>query len=194
MGRDDKRERLLAAAAAVFAERDFHRVQVSDVAQRAGVGKGTVYLYFPTKDDLHRAALEASLDGIRVEVEAAVAAEAPVEVTLRKIVLAVLRFFWKRQHLLTVIQRYEHGNGRRTNLRRQKIVQAIEDVLARHRIAGNKAERHLAAACLLGMARAAILEHGVRERPDGVSRRLIDAFLHGHSVAGRARVAQRGAA
>src|SRR5512132_4421443 len=119
MARDDKRGRLLAAAAAVFAERDFHQVQVSDVAERAGVGKGTVYLYFPTKDDLHRAALEASLDGIRLEVLSAVAAEAPVEETLRKIVLAVLRFFWKRQHLLTVVQRYEHANGRRALLRRE---------------------------------------------------------------------------
>jgi len=31
------RDRILAAATAVFAERDFHRVQVSDVAVRAGV-------------------------------------------------------------------------------------------------------------------------------------------------------------
>src|SRR5678815_3264832 len=118
MARDDKRERLLVAAAAVFAERDFHQVQVSDVAERAGVGKGTVYLYFPTKDDLHRAALEASLEPIGSEVDAAVGGTAAVDVTLRLIVLAVLRFFWKRQHLLTVIQRYEHGNGRRARYRR----------------------------------------------------------------------------
>jgi AcrR family transcriptional regulator len=193
MARDDKRERLLTAAAAVFAERDFHQVQVSDVAERAGVGKGTVYLYFPTKDDLHRAALEASLDGIRVEVEAAVSADAPVEVSLRQIVLAVLRFFWKRQHLLTVIQHYEHGkNGRRANLRRQRVVRAVEDVLARHRLGGSKSERHLAAAFLLGMARAAILEHAAGDRPDAVSRRLVDMFLHG--IGGRLRLSQRGAA
>ena len=192
MARDDKRERLLNAAAAVFAERDFHQVQVSDVAERAGVGKGTVYLYFPTKDDLHRAALEASLDGIRVEVEAAVAGEAPVETVLRKIVLAVLRFFWKRQHLLTVIQRYEHANGRRTNLRRERVVRAVEEVLGRHRLGGTRTERHLAAAFLLGMARAAILEHAASDRPDPVARRLVDTFLHG--IGGRARVPHRGAA
>src|SRR5262247_2003305 len=119
MASDDKRERLLAAAAAVFAERDFHRVQVSDVAERAGVGKGTVYLYFPTKDDLHRAALEASLDGLRAEVLTEAEGDEPVERTLRAMVLAVLRFFWRRQHLLTVIQRYEHAEGRRSTVRRQ---------------------------------------------------------------------------
>jgi AcrR family transcriptional regulator len=192
MARDDKRERLLTAAAAVFAERDFHQVQVSDVAERAGVGKGTVYLYFPTKDDLHRAALEASLTGIRDEVETAVAAKAPIETSLRMIVLAVLRFFWKRQHLLTVIQRYEHAGGRRTMLRRETVVRAVEDVLARHRLGGTRNERHLAAAFLLGMARAAILEHAAGDRPDPVARRLVDTFLHG--VNGRGRVPHRGVA
>jgi AcrR family transcriptional regulator len=192
MARDDKRERLLAAAAAVFAERDFHRVQVSDVAERAGVGKGTVYLYFPTKDHLHRAALEASLDGIRVEVQAAVEADAPADETLRMIVLAVLRFFWRRQHLLTVVQRYEHANGRRSALRRERVVRAVEDVLGRHRLGGTRSERHLAAAFLLGMARAAILEHAATDRPEAVSRRLVDTFLHG--IGGRTRVSHRGAA
>ena len=192
MARDDKRERLLAAAAAVFAERDFHRVQVSDVAERAGVGKGTVYLYFPTKDHLHRAALEASLVGIRTEVQTAVEAAAPAEETLRRIVLAVLRFFWRRQHLLTVVQRYEHANGRRAQLRRERVVRAVEDVLGRHRLGGTRSERHLAAAFLLGMARAAILEHAVADRPEAVARRLVDTFLHG--IGGRARVSHRGAA
>jgi AcrR family transcriptional regulator len=192
MAKDDKRERLLAAAAAVFAERDFHRVQVSDVAERAGVGKGTVYLYFPTKDDLHRAALEASLDVIRVEVDAAVAADAPVDAALRQIVLAVLRFFWRRQHLLTVIQRYEHADGRRGQLRRQRVVRAVEDVLGRERLGGSKRERRLAAAFLLGMARAAILEHAPGDRPEAVARRLVDVFLHG--IDRRGRGAQRGAA
>jgi hypothetical protein len=46
-------------------------------ASRAGVGKGTVYLYFPTKDDLHRGALEASLERVAIELEAAAAADAP---------------------------------------------------------------------------------------------------------------------
>ena len=95
MRRNDKRQRILDAATAVFAERDFHRVQVSDVATRAGVGKGTVYLYFPTKDDLHRVALEASLTRIREDIEAAAATDAPTDAVLRAIVLVLLRFFWQ---------------------------------------------------------------------------------------------------
>jgi TetR/AcrR family fatty acid metabolism transcriptional regulator len=47
-----RREAILAAAVDVFAERGFFAAQVADVASRAGVATGTVYLYFKGKDDL----------------------------------------------------------------------------------------------------------------------------------------------
>lgn len=48
----DKKTRILNAAAAQFAERPFHKVLLDDVARAAGVGKGTLYLYFASKDEL----------------------------------------------------------------------------------------------------------------------------------------------
>ncbi len=54
------RERVLAAARVVFAEHG-HEAQMDDVARRAGVGVGTVYRHFPTKEALIEAlALDAS--------------------------------------------------------------------------------------------------------------------------------------
>jgi AcrR family transcriptional regulator len=192
MRNGDKRERILAAATAVFADRDFHQVLVSEVASRAGVGKGTVYLYFPTKDDLHRGALEASLEHVAVELEEAADADEPPSDVLRRIVAVILRFFWRRQHLLTLVQRYEQRYGRRARDRRQRILGAVERVLARHRIGGAGHARHLAAAFLLGLARTAILEHGPDDRPDAVAARIVDLYLHGIGAAGARR--QRGAA
>src|SRR5207245_9272971 len=103
MSNHDKRQRILSAATTVFAERDFHRVLVSEVASRAGVGKGTVYLYFPTKDHLHRVALEASLERVAGEVERAAEADAPAEAVLRDIVVSILRVFLRRPALLTLV-------------------------------------------------------------------------------------------
>ena len=48
----DKRGRIIDAAVAVFAEKGFHAARVSDVAKRAGVADGTIYLYFKNKDDI----------------------------------------------------------------------------------------------------------------------------------------------
>jgi len=47
-----KRDAILDAATQVFAEKGFFGAQVADVARRAGVAAGTVYLYFKGKDDL----------------------------------------------------------------------------------------------------------------------------------------------
>ena len=48
----DKRHLILEAATHVFAERGFFAAQVADIARRAGIASGTVYLYFRSKDDL----------------------------------------------------------------------------------------------------------------------------------------------
>ncbi|UWE07554.1 TetR/AcrR family transcriptional regulator [Actinacidiphila bryophytorum] len=54
------RELLLAAATAEFAERGID-ASVADIARRAGVGKGTVFNHFPTKDHLLTAIVVARL-------------------------------------------------------------------------------------------------------------------------------------
>lgn len=50
MAEQDKRQALLAASRAVFARDGFHRAAVRDIAQEAGVGTGTFYLYFSSKE------------------------------------------------------------------------------------------------------------------------------------------------
>lgn len=49
---DDKRQRILAAAAKVFARKGYHGARVSEIARRADVADGTIYLYFRNKDDI----------------------------------------------------------------------------------------------------------------------------------------------
>jgi AcrR family transcriptional regulator len=49
---------ILEAARRVFAARGFHEATVEDIAEAAGVAKGTVYLYYESKRDLYFAALK----------------------------------------------------------------------------------------------------------------------------------------
>src|SRR5438132_5395519 len=49
---------ILEAARKVFAERGFHEATVDDIAEAAGVAKGTVYLYYQSKRDVYFAALK----------------------------------------------------------------------------------------------------------------------------------------
>jgi len=64
------REKVVAAAAAAFAEAGLD-AQVEDIARRAGVGVGTLYRHFPTKDALVGALAEAHFERLADTVEAA---------------------------------------------------------------------------------------------------------------------------
>jgi AcrR family transcriptional regulator len=68
------RERVIAAARAVFSEHG-REAQMDDVARQAGVGVGTVYRHFPTKDALLGALIADAFD--RVAAEARRALEEP---------------------------------------------------------------------------------------------------------------------
>jgi AcrR family transcriptional regulator len=50
-----RQEGILAAAFEVFAAHGYEAARIDDVARQAGVAKGTIYLYFPTKDRLFQA-------------------------------------------------------------------------------------------------------------------------------------------
>ena len=52
---DDKREAILAAALQLFAERGFHGTAVPLIAEKAEVGAGTIYRYFPSKEAIANA-------------------------------------------------------------------------------------------------------------------------------------------
>lgn len=49
---DDKRQRILQAAVRVFAKKGYHGAKVSEIARKADVADGTIYLYFRNKEDI----------------------------------------------------------------------------------------------------------------------------------------------
>lgn len=70
------RERLLAAAHVVFAERGLSAT-LDDVARHAGVGVGTAYRHFPNKQALASEVLEGAMQQLAVDAEAALAIADP---------------------------------------------------------------------------------------------------------------------
>jgi AcrR family transcriptional regulator len=59
--KDARPGEIVAAALACFAERGFAATRLDDVAKRAGVTKGTLYLYFANKEDLFKAVVRQSV-------------------------------------------------------------------------------------------------------------------------------------
>ena len=67
--RGDKRERILEAAVRVFAEKSFYTATVAEIAREAGVADGTIYLYFKSKDDVLRTAIDTTFAKFYQQVE-----------------------------------------------------------------------------------------------------------------------------
>ena len=84
--KDARPSEILNAALACFTERGFAATRLEDVARRAGVTKGTLYLYFRNKEDLFEAVVRQSLVPYIEGLEAAVGdASEPASVLLRRL-------------------------------------------------------------------------------------------------------------
>ncbi len=71
--KDARPGEILDAALELFVEKGFAATRLEDVAQRAGVSKGTVYLYFDSKDDLFKAVIRSGMVRAIEEAEKLVA-------------------------------------------------------------------------------------------------------------------------
>ena len=55
---EGKRDKILRAAAEIFSKKGFHQARIEDISKEAGIGKGTVYEYFSSKEALFKDMLE----------------------------------------------------------------------------------------------------------------------------------------
>src|SRR6516165_6365964 len=84
--KEDRPGEILAAALACFAERGFAATRLEEVAARAGITKGTLYLYFPSKEELFKAVVRSALLPTIEHLEAEAAAEGSTVELFRKFV------------------------------------------------------------------------------------------------------------
>jgi AcrR family transcriptional regulator len=86
--KDARPAEILDAALAVFAEKGYAATRMDDIAQRAGVTKGTIYLYFESKDAVFRSLVQES---IGATIEGVTAAAARFEGSAADLLRMVLR-------------------------------------------------------------------------------------------------------
>ena len=176
-------EKILAAAARLFAAHHFHEARMEDIAESAGVGKGTLYRYFQDKEELYMALLTRAADQVTERVRTA--AEVPgARAKLEAVVGAILDYFAEHPHLLDVIQHAEVMRGPDAELpwqrARHESARVVERIFEEAARAGefHIEEPHLSAILLLGSLRSVIRWGDGRRGPELV-RRIVDQFLHG---------------
>ena len=109
------RQLLLAAAADEFAERGLD-ASVADIARRAGVGKGTVFRHFATKDDLLAAIVLDRIDALNAVGERLLDAADPGAALLEFLTVAAHQ---RQQRDLSFLQEAGELNAEVTRVRAQ---------------------------------------------------------------------------
>jgi TetR/AcrR family transcriptional regulator len=109
--KEERRQSILRAAREVFFRDGFHRATVDDVAERAEVSKGTVYLYFESKETILARLLLEGLDELLEELERAYAAAEPLaaDERLRQLGRAYLRFFEEKPEYFQLLMATDRG-------------------------------------------------------------------------------------
>eukprot|EP01034_Spumella_vulgaris_P032775 gene32775-40456_t len=86
--KDARPQELLEAALELFVERGFAATRLEDVARRAGVSKGTLYLYFENKEELFKAVVRATIGQAIGQAELDLAAsDAPSAALLKEMLM-----------------------------------------------------------------------------------------------------------
>src|SRR5436309_581828 len=100
-----KRKVITDRAAKLFATRPFHKVRLEDIAAAAGVGKGTLYVYFDSKEDLYFSliydAFATVVDQLRVQVEKPDASPPDL---LRAVVGGLVAFAFRHPHFFELMR------------------------------------------------------------------------------------------
>jgi AcrR family transcriptional regulator len=68
MERQERREQVLRHAKRIFARKGYHRTNVADIISRAGIARGTFYLYFQNKKDLFEELLQQVLTELATRI------------------------------------------------------------------------------------------------------------------------------
>jgi AcrR family transcriptional regulator len=185
---DEKRARILEHAAPLFAAKYFHEVTLDEVAERAAVGKGTIYTYFRDKEGLYEAVVADLIVRLFAEFRAAAEATAEPRLRLRGMVQRCLAFLRAHPHAMPLFQREEVREHAATPAQRGVFdrwrgdyIGGVSAVIQSAVRGGEFRVGHpdLAAALFLGMIRAAHLHPPPGFTVETLADAVTDLFLNG---------------
>lgn len=177
----ETKKRILAAASRVFAARGYLRASVREVARRAGISIGGVYLYFPNKRELYTGLIRGQMDEFLGRMEGL--RDEPPESALRKVVESYMEIAVTRTKMLSMsIKEFDLEFKKPLKdafFRSQQDL--ISDILARGVAEGafRKMDCNATALMILSSLRGAILAYltGHIPTPQGYGEHLSQFFL-----------------
>lgn len=104
-----KKERICEGALTAFAHQEFSETTMDSIAELAGVSKGTLYYYFPTKEELFLYVVERGIDRLLGQIQPVIRSGISREEMLVKLLKVHLKFFDREQSLCQLLMSKSWG-------------------------------------------------------------------------------------
>lgn len=181
---ESKQGEILAAASKVFAARQYHEVLCDEIAAEAGIGKGTIYRYFRTKEDLYFATILQGYEAVNQSLATAISAESTPERRLERIARELFEYFWDRRYFYALLYRNEQrflAQEGRLKKNREHLVTIVEQTIRDGVDSGafRKVDTKTAAELFLGMIRAINVFRRETDRLDDLVKEFIGLWTRG---------------
>ena len=181
--RQERRHKILGAAAELFGAQPYDSVQMRDVAARAEVGKPTLYRYFPSKEELFLEVFKSGLDRLETEIAAILAAREQPRKSLERLLHALLGALGGQVAALRLLTDDQSAVMRRWRnefrRRRRPIVDATRQILEAGVASGDfrTVDLETVPSMLIGIVRGGLIgAHGVSSDRFGAA--MIDLVTH----------------
>jgi AcrR family transcriptional regulator len=129
VGGDLRRQEILAAARSVFGAKGYEATRMEEIAREARLAKGTLYLYFPSKDAIYEATVRQALGELAKLTAEHMAREPNVAEKVAAFIRVRIAFWHEQQTLYRVILTLGQEQRRRTIAFQREAVDAIAAVL-----------------------------------------------------------------
>ena len=180
-----RKNNIIKTAAKLFSDKSFHDVTMDEIAEEVGVAKGTLYLYFSSKENLYLEILEHTFDTIEALLEKEVARTDSAPAKLKKVLAIIINFYRENIDVLKILSRDEthliqehHDLTEKWRLRR---IHLYEKIIEKGIKEGSfKAKNtELAALILYGAVGAVMVFYDLDKSPEAIAEEMYSEIASG---------------
>jgi AcrR family transcriptional regulator len=189
--RELRREQILKIASELFSEKSYHDVAVDEIAGAVGVAKGTIYLYFPSKERLYLEILEDSFEAIESLLENEIAKTDSAPLKLKKVLRLIFEFYQTNLDVLRILSRDEthliHEHFQFTEHWRLRRMKLYEKILEKGQREGSfhPMNTKLVAIIIFGLVRSVMFFYNIDRSASEISDDVFSVISEGILVAGQ---------
>ena len=128
--KEAKRKAILAAARTMLVEQGFEDVVIENIARKAGVAKGTIFLYYKTKDELYRAVFRSLFEDLGGQLEILEKSVLPPRELLRETIFTISKHLERNHDFMERMRRAAFHRNAPSGPPRHDLMQANHRRLA----------------------------------------------------------------